>query len=355
MTSKSLRIGPKIKALLATDCSLRPPVSRLRSAQVAQLVAIARRPQAVGAEVSPARAIKALAEGAKAEIAVPVLQATLANNHLTMTERAAAARGLGHIATPEAERALLRHARSRDPRVQQQVFSALGPFAGPAAVRTLSKLAAPDDIAAYRQLVFAAALVAHRHGLKGPFLAETPFVERARSRVKTTSPLKARTRTARFSKTTGRRFRGRDYGIRFTDRVHSIDCGPLRWELFLNEHLGRSASGLAKLLERPWIAGVLALWLPEKEALHSRYVILTRPIGKSIRIDIVRADGEVVYAGNAARTDTGVEFRLSDVVRPGTAPLNLVGRLTSGGMKIVSSVSSATRVNTREVLPVEFA
>jgi hypothetical protein len=355
MTSKSLRIGPKIKALVATNCVLRPPVARLSPAQVAQLVALARRRPTVGVEASPARAINTLAEGAKAEIAVPVLQAILANNQLTMTERAAAARGLGHIATPEAERALLRHVRSLDPRVQQHVLSALGSFAGPAAGRTLGKLTAPEDIAAYRQLVFAAALVAHRHGLNGPFLAETLFVERVRSRLKRASPLKARTRSAQVSKTALGRFRGRDYGITFTDRVHSIDCGPLRWELLLNEHLGRSASGLAKLLERPWIAGVLALWLPAKEALHSRYVILTRPIGKSIRIDIVRADGEVVYAGNAARTDTGVEFRLSDVVRPGTAPLNLVGLLTSGGMKIVSAVSSATRVNTREVLPVDLA
>jgi hypothetical protein len=271
-----------------------------------------------------------------------------------MTARVAAARDLGRIATPAAERVLLQQARSADPRIQQQVFAALGLFAGPATVRKLSKLAAPADIAAYRQLVFAAALIAHRHGLDGPFLVETPFVLRAHGRQKEFAAMKARTRDAKYLKTAHTRFNGRDYGIKFAT-MHSIDCGPLRWELLLNTELGRSEAAPTNLFKRPWIAGVLARWLPGGESLDSRYVILTRPIGESLRIDIVRSDGQVVYVGTAARNDAGMTFRISDVVRPGTAPLNLVGLMTSTSMKIVDAVSWATRVNTRETLPAEPA
>lgn len=292
-------------------------------------------------------------KGPKGQRAVAALQAALANKRLTMTERAVAARELGRIATPDAERALLRQSRSPDPRVQQYAFAALGLFAGPKAGRALSKVSAPEDIAAYRQLVFAAALIAHRHGLDGPFLAETPFVLRTRNRVKKVSGLKARTPGAKAAKTARSRFRGRDYGIKFADPMHSIDCAELRWELLLNADLGRSAASLSNLLKRPWIAGVLAKWLPDGEALYSKYVILTRPIGESVRIDIVRSDGEVVYVGTASLSDKGVRILLSDVVRPGTAPLNLVGVMTSASMKILEAVSSAVRVSEREGVALE--
>lgn len=57
--------------------------------------------------------------------------------------------------------------------------------------------------------------------------------------------------------------------------------------------------------------------------------------------------------GTASLSDKGVRILLSDVVRPGTAPLNLVGVMTSASMKILEAVSSAVRVSEREGVALE--
>ena len=113
MPSKSTpRLSPKVIELVATDRLARPPVGRLSGVQAGQLAAVAQRRQAFELDVSPARAIRALSEGAKAEVALPVLEAVLADRKAPLPERVAAARGLGHIATPAAERALLSQVRA---------------------------------------------------------------------------------------------------------------------------------------------------------------------------------------------------------------------------------------------------
>ncbi len=353
MPSKSTpRLSAKVRELVATDRLARPPVGRLSGVQAGQLAAVARRRQAFELDVSPARAIRALAEGARPDVAMSVLKAVLADRKAPLPERVAAARGLGSIATPAAERALLSQIRVGDPRVQQEVVAALGRFAGPAAGRGLRNLEAPADIATYRQWVFAGALIAHRHGLDGPFLAETLFVKRSRGRPEQMASFTARTKSAKATKAARAKLRGAEYGIGFADRCHSIECGPSKWEIFVNRELTRSASGLEKLFERPWLAGVLAQWLPREEALQSRFVILARPSGSAVRLEVVRADGEVVYVGTAVRSGTAIGFRVSDVVRAGTAPLNVAGRLTRSAIEIDSATVFAARVAVRRALAI---
>jgi hypothetical protein len=351
MPAKSLsRLSPKVIDLVATDRLARPPVGRLSSAQTNQLIAVARRQKTFEVDVSATRAIRALAEGATPEVATPELAAILADEKAPQPERIAAARGLGRIATPAAEGALLRHAGTRDPRVQEEAVAALGLFAGPAAARRLLKVAAPADLATYRQLVFASALIAHRHGLNGPFLPETPFVERTRGRPAEMATFKVRTKTAKATEAARTKLRGADYGIDLADRCHSIECGPVKWEIFLNRALCESPAALGQLFVRPWIAGVLAQWVPNEETLHSRYVVLARPKGTTVRLDVVRADGQVIFTGAAERHRKGIAFRVSDVVRAGTAPLNVTGELTHSAIRIVDAKVSAVRVAVRRTL-----
>jgi len=346
------RLSPKVRELVATDRLARPPVGRLSGVQAGQLAAVAQRRQAFELAVSPARAIRALAEGAKADVAIPVLEVILADRKAPLPDRVAAARGLGHVATPAAEHALLSQMRAGEPRVQQEVVAALGRFAGASAGRKLGKLEAPSDLATYRQWVFARALIAHRLGLDGPFLAEKLFVERSHGRPEQMATFMARTRTAKATTTARAKLRGEQYGIGFADRCHSIECGPAKWEIFINGELTRSSTGLEKLFERPWLAGVLAQWLPQEEALQSRFVILARPSGSAVRLDVVRADGEVVYTGTAGRSGSAIGFRVSDVVRAGTAPLNVTGRLTPSGIEIDRATVFASRVAGRRALAI---
>jgi HEAT repeat protein len=324
----------------------------LNAAQSAQLAAVARRARSFELEVSPPRAISALAEGAPPGVALPVLQEILADGKAPVPERIAAARGLGHIASPAAERALLRQIRVRDSRVQQEIVAALGRFAGPSARRQLRKIDAPADLAAHRQWVLAVALIAYRHGLEGPLLPESLFVERSRGRPKQMTSFTARTRTAKATKTARVKLRGADYGIDFAKRCHSIKCGSTKWEILVNRQLEGSSPVPERLFERPWIAGVLAQWLPTEERLQSRFVILTKPTGETVQLDIVRADGEIVYTGTAARSGSGIRFRVSDVVRAGTAPLNVTGQIVRSGIEIESATVFAERVPGRRTLAV---
>ena len=353
MVSKTKqRLSPKVRELVATDRLGRPPVGRLSGAQIEQMISIAQRRETYGVDVSPARAIHALAEGAKPDVALPVLAAVLADGKAPVAERIAAARGLRQIATPAAELALLSHVRAGDPRVQQAVMAALGQFAGTRALLALGKIEAPDDIATYTQWVFARALIAHRYGVDEPFLAAVPFVERSRGRSEQKASFTARTKTPKATAVALARLRGEQYGIDFAERSHSIECGPLKWEVFLNAELARSPTALGKLLERPWIAGLLAQWMPQEEGLQSRYVILARPSVGAVRLDVVRADGAVVYVGKASAKGSEAEFRISDVVRAGTAPLNVIGRITRSSIEIERAIASTSRIAVRRAIAI---
>ena len=227
------RLSPKVRELVATDRLARPPVGRLSGVQAGQLAAVAQRRQAFQLDVSPARAIRALSEGAKADVAIPVLEAILADRKAPLPERVAAARGLGHVATPAAEHALLSQMRAGEPRVQQEVIAALGRFAGASAGRKLGKIEAPSDLATYRQWVFAKALIAHRLGLDGPFLAEKLFVERSRGRPEQMATFMARTRTAKATTTARAKLRGEQVRHRLRgplplDRVRAREMGDPR-------------------------------------------------------------------------------------------------------------------------------
>jgi hypothetical protein len=344
------RLTPKIQDLVATDRQSRPPVGRLTPAQVDQLKAVARRTRTFEVPVSAARALGALAAGARPAVAVPALKAVLSDGGAPQTDRIAAARGLGVVATPPAERALLAHLRVRDPRVQQDVFAALGLFGGPAAGRALGRLTPPSDHAARKQLGFAQALIAHRHGLDGPFLAEARPVERRPGRSAEMAAVTLRVAPARARAAAVDRLRGPTYEIEFAERAYSLSCGPAKWTIFLNREMGRTAASRTSLFDRPWIAGVLAQWLPTGEALTTRLVMLARPAGRQAHLDFVRADGEIVYTGAAQPAGSAIAFAVSDVERLGTAPLTITGRVTSTRVEVETAVVFAARVGVRETV-----
>jgi hypothetical protein len=281
-----------------------------------------------------------------------VLRAVLADGKAPRTDRIAAARGLGLIATAEAEQVLIKNVRAREPRVQQEVLAALGIFAGPAAARALSRLATPADPAGRLQLAFTRALIAHRHALDGPFLPEARAAERSPGRPEEMTTLTLRTRTAKTTAATLDRLRGPAYGINFADRAYSLHCGPADWTIFLNKDMGRSAISLTNLFDRPWIAAVLAQSLPRREAATTRFVMLTKPKDRQAHIDVVRADGEVVYTGMARPAGSAIAFALSDVERPGTAPLSIAGRVAARGIEVETAVAFAARVGVRETVSV---
>jgi hypothetical protein len=344
------RLTPKILDLVATDRVDRPPVGRLTTAQTEVLAEVARKPQAFAERVSAPRAIHALARGAGVEVSIPVLDEIVSDPAAAASSRVVAARELGLIATPEVERALVRRTGVSDPRVQQAVFAGLGSFGGSEALRQLASLQEPDDPAARRQLALARALIAHRLGLDGPFLpaaggkARRP--EELEQRAAVTLQLKAEQATA----TDRERLVGSTYGIALAERAAALKCGRMEWTVFFNHELDPATLG--RLFERPWIAALMGRWYLKDKALTAQHLVLSRPEGSVALIDVVRTDGERMYTGRAEADGTDVRFSLADVDRPGTAPTNVIGRMSSRGIELEGVVASIKRTGVRSPEPV---
>lgn len=342
------RLTLKVRELVAPDRNARPTAEHLTEAQVDLLSAVARRQDDFAEPVSPPRAITALATGAPPDTAIPILDAVLADHQAPQPDRVSAARGLGRVATPQAEAALLEHLRDRDARVQQDVLAALGTFAGPEAAQQLKNLSVPSDAATRQQLVFTEALIAYRHDLDGPFLPEVAGKDRRPGRPDQMTTVRMDTRSAAATAADLKKLRGLTYGVRFGERAFALKCGPTDWTIFLNEQLGPSLTGL---FDRQWIVGILAQRLPTREALISRYVLVARPLEDAVNLNVVRADGATVYTGKARRADAAIGFAIADVGRPGTAPANVEGRITSTGVTLDVVIAFATRTEPRKTSP----
>lgn len=325
MAERPARLTPKIRELVASDRQGRPLAGRLTVAHVDVLAGIATGRLVFTEPVSSYRAIRTLAVAARPEISVPVLAQVLADRRAPTTDRVVAARELGHIATSDAESVLVRRVSDREPLVQQAVFSALGMCGGPSSLRKLARVTEPEGAAAQRQLVFARVLIVHRHGLDGPFLPETDTSGTRPGDPDDHLRVTFRARTAKATAADRARFVGSTYGIRFTERAFSLRCGRVERTVFLNADVGGSMS-LDNLFDRPWIAAVVARWYLERKAASAQYLLLTRPLGSIVRLDVVRTDGEVMYAGSVDRRGAGLAFVIADVDRPGTVPTDLSGR-----------------------------
>lgn len=344
-TNSPVRLTPKLRELVAADRLGRPPVGRLTAAQAELLALVARGKRELDEQVSAPRALAALATG-RPESALPVLEAVLADPDAPRPDRVAAARGLGVVATPEAETLLLQSARDRDPRVQQAVFAALGWFGGPAVARELGKIR-PADAHARRQLELARALAVHRHGLDGPFLSEAPAARtRLTGRSKTTE-LSLRAKTPKATATDLGKVQGPLFGIAVAPRGYALECGEKEWTVFVNKGLDPSSGELARLRDRPWIAAVLCWWYPVRTIATTQYVLLTRPADDGAHIDVVRSDGEIVYTGTAESLAATTAFSIAEVERAGTAPVRMAGRLTSKGVELEVALAGPRRVGTR--------
>jgi hypothetical protein len=239
-----------------------------------------------------------------------------------------------------------------DPRLQQAAFAALGLFADRSALNTLESLSEPGDEAARRQLSLTRVLIVHRNGLDGPFLPEMQGIPREPGAPERMNTVTLAMKTADAAAADQARLRGSTYGIQLADWAYALRCGRAEWTMFGNRDLGSSITANDRLCERPWIAALLARWLPPGIAPTMQYLVLSRPAGRSIRIDVVRGDGEVLYTGSAELAGSALSFAISDVDRPQTAPTNLAGLLDSDGVRLDVAIVFDTRIATRQTEPV---
>lgn len=349
MTSPAA-LTPKLIELVRGDRLDRPRPAKLTPANVKTLADIVRNPRSFAEEVSGPRAIQALARAAKPASAISVLREIVADPGAPTVHRIAAVREIGGLATMGAQNALLANLDTGAPRVLEAALRALGTFAGPAALRELVKIGEQRDEGVRRQLALARALIVHRHGLAGPFLPAVPGRMRTKDDVEHRGKLTLRLKTERQTTADLRRLVGSRYGIETASRGADLTCGAAEWLVLFNRELAPDAIA-RRLFERPWIAALIARWHIRDKASVVHQLVLTRPEGRAALISVVRADGELMYAGRAVPDGRGVSFTLGDVDRPGAAPTTIEARLGPKGIEILRVVASARRVGVRLAQP----
>lgn len=339
----SKRLTPKIRELVATDRLGRPPVGRLQPGHVEALAEVARDPSGYDESVSARRALTALATSAPPQDAVPVLTEVLSDPRAARADRIAAARGLARVATPEAAAALARHLRERDPRVQQAVLAALGQIGGPGELAEIGKLPRPADQATRRQLDFTRALIAHRHGLEGPFMPDVRAASPEDVSDDRRAPVAFRLQSEGPTGEDRDRLVGSTWGIELAERSYAVECGRASFTVFVNVDVGASVTSAGRVFERPMIAGVVAQRYPPGVRATPRFIVLTRPAGDGARLEVVRADGRIRYVGEITPKGTGWAFRVTNTEQPATADTLLTGHVTGRGVQLDAAFSSPRR------------
>jgi hypothetical protein len=234
-----------------------------------------------------------------------------------------------------------------NPRVRQAVYAALGEIGEPGDLDVLRRCAEPSDPHAAPQLRFASALIAHRHGLVGPMLDGGPPREHEPGPADEMIELSLRSKALRTVERDAARWKGSRYGIDVGKLGFELRAGRAEWTVFVNGTLGKTASTLSSIFERPFIAAILGRWNAEHLALNTQYVALTHPSDEGAVIVVARGDGEIMYTGTAAKLADEITYTVSDVERPGTAPTTVAGTVGRRTLDVKVAVPFGTRFGTR--------
>lgn len=294
-------------------------------------------------------AVRALSGGVDRRAAARALGQVLVSHDVGTTGRVIAAQELGMLAVSDAAPVLLSVTRDDDPRVRQAAFAALGRFGGRDSLEKLTGTSETDP-AAGRQLALTRALIVHREGLDGPFLPETRpaggfDVEAGDRTTLTLSPPAARDASH------PKKIAGGTFAIEVAASGYDLRCGANSWTLLLNREVASKGVDAERVFERPWIAGLLAGWSRGGRVWTVQHVVLTRPLGKSALVDVVRKDGTVMYTGKAQREASGAAFVIEDADGAAVPSVHIEGHVDAGGITIDRAATGTTRKAERRTEP----
>ena len=351
-------LSARLQRLVAAPRGRRAAVEPLTPAEIGVLTAAARQEPGASPALPAHRALSLLAQAADPAVSVPVLAEVARDLAARPTDRVAALRGLARVATADAQPAFQAGLRDPNPRVEIAAIAAIGETASTREqLGVLDAAALPQHTAVQRQLTLSRALIAHRLGLDGPFLPERRGVRREaiasdRMRVVTLAMKSAETTAEDLAKLVGS-----TYAIPPAPRGYDLRCGRARWTVFGNAEIGQTITASPRLFERPWILAIAARWQPPATEPAVQYLVLSRPAGRAVHVDVVRTDGEIAYTGTAEPigTGTGLSFTISDVERPGTAPTTLDGMLDVDTVRLDVAILHDDRLGTRPTQPTRSA
>jgi len=261
--------------------------------------------------------------------------------------RAVAAVNLSFLPTEFAEPVLLKNLDVDDDMLQFKVIKSLGRIGGENSLRELDKISDFKIEFVQKQFTFAKALISYRLGLERDDL---PFVKgtdrkpgKKEDLIKLTmKQLKSEDITKSLDLLEDSTF-GIDLDKNFG---FELNAGRAKWNLLLNSDCVKKDI-LLSISEQRALIGLLGRYIEETGTYSVQYVVLTTPHNTSIDIMVVRTDGEVFYSGRANIENDIMNFSISDIERPGTAPTKVTGELTEKGIKFKVVIPYGRRRNKR--------
>ena len=264
---------------------------------------------------------------------------------LTSAERASAAIVLRKSSDPAAPRILAENLAVEDPSIRIQVVKSLAAVGTPEQLEKLDEIEAPAGSALEKQVAFARVVIAHRSGMD---------IEEVSARGVTREPgkpsemidLSLRPLTKNALSKDRARLDGTAYMMPIGERGFRLSAGNANWSVLTNDEM-LQAGGYSAMFDRSWLTAVLARFDERTNQSHVQYVVLSHPSGRTVRINVFRTDGELMYTGALKRAKDLFEFVIRDVARKGTAPTNVSGRITKEGPVLDLTVPFGSRTKTR--------
>ena len=139
-----------------------------------------------------------------------------------------------------------------------------------------------------RQLALTRALIAHREGLDWSVSAEEQrplrrdAVAATRMNTLTLAMKSAEATAADLAKLTGPTF-----GVRSPPAPAICSAAARDWTVFGNAELGPAITASARLVRAPLDLALAARWQPPGIAAAVQYLVLSRPAGRGVRLDVV--------------------------------------------------------------------
>ncbi len=265
------------------------------------------------------------------------LAAVLENAREPARIRYLAAVMLAKVDTSAARDLLLRALKIRDKRVRAGVLIGLGRIGDKVALDAITRL--KDRSARAR---FAAALIAHRLGVKGHDLQVPNNNDYLVLRAGAAHPARWQRPAPAEVESCLRSLISDPFGITFTQTpAYQIRCGKRVLMVLFNQEFA-AQDAIKRMCERKTLAGVVAL-KDETNGLYSvSLLILTAPARQRGRVHLLlhNTHGEIVYAGSAQVKAISAKFSIRAVSRPGGVPIRVEGTAQADRLEIKTALSA---------------
>jgi hypothetical protein len=274
------------------------------------------------------------------------LQAILQDEKQLSRFRSLAAMILWRLGSRVAQDVLIRSTEVRNEQVLSSVLTALGRIGDQRALDAVKKAAGHASGSAAKQARFAALLIEHRLGIKSdlPSPGSGPLEPRDES----ARPFEVLRASPEETAIGLRSLQREPFGIEYASIAHQIKCGQNAWMLLFNREWVSDPQWLTK---QNALAGVLASRQEENRTYSVRFVFLTSPMGKGVRVVGFTTLGDPAFAGEASLRESALQFAVSALSRPGAFAFRLNAVLRPDRLDIREAMTGVFVAKKRQPTP----